>query len=587
MNRNCRIVTKILIRYSLSSVGGASPRVGGKLRNEMKLLGICVFLIGRLIAGDLAVPASQDILNQQRPESWPEWVDVKMDESILKDEALKKVFKESFSNAPSLQLDLSAEGLFGEGGVYPKKADPEKDPAEVSVKVTYWHPEKKGFEITCGLRAQGSGSLSQSSKRNFRLRFSKKFGKGSLKYPLFSEGKAQEFENLLIRNPTHDSWAVRWHGWRKNSRYVNDRWAMETSRSLGHLTPRQEWVHLFINRIYWGVYALSERPDEHFAALHRNSDPENFDVFNAAELREGSEERRKKAERFLAEEFENTPEAFEKLSQYVDLTALMDHLICQIYQGKSDWPRKNYFLVGDRTESPRFYFGPWDSEIGFYESTIEVGPKKQDALNYSPLSSPMFLSDSSGPGFWLKHLRASEEFCLMFADRVHELTGENGVLSPNRAGGLYRSLLDELNPLLLAEALRWGDSRRKVSHRPYGEEWEGLTGKSSWLFTKFFPLRPITLKQHFREEGLWPELDPPGFYFRNGSKGERKFYLRNPNIRGIIVFTQDGSDPREHWTGKPRGNAFREPINPAPGVQIKARILSHKKWSPMMSCQIQ
>jgi len=547
---------------------------------------IFILTFGYCSFAEVLPSSPEEILKQKRPPSWPEWVDVEMDASILIDETMKQGFQECFSKAPSLMLELSDEALFGEGGIYPKEADPEKEPTEALVKATYWHPKKKGFSIVCGIRFQGSGSLTQSSKRNFRLRFAKKFGPGSLKYPLFKNDENEEFENLLIRNPTHDSWAVRWHGWRKNSRYVNDRWSMETNRLLGHLTPRQEWVHLFINRIYWGVYALSERPDEHFAALHRNAAPEDLDVFNAVELREGSEERRKKAERFLTEEFKNTPEAFEKLSQHLDLTALMDHLICQIYQGKSDWPRKNYFLVGNRTESPRFYFGPWDSEIGFYENTIEIGSKDQGALNHAPLSSTKFLSDSSGPGFWFKHLKSSEEFRLMFADRVNMLIGDNGVLSPTKAGGLYRSLLNEISPLLLAEALRWGDSRRKISHRPYGEEWEDLTSGNSWLFTKFFPLRPIALKQHFREEGMWPKLDPPGFYFRTGTKGGRKFYLRNPNSHGIIVYTMDGSDPREQWTGKPRGNAFREPIDLSPGTQIKARILSHQKWSAVMSYQV-
>jgi len=291
-------------------------------------------------------PSLEDILKQERPASWPEWVDVEMDALILTDETLKQKFKDCFSQAPSLMLDLSDEALFGEGGIYPKEADPQKEPTEALVKATYWHPQKKGFSITCGIRLQGSGSLTQSPKRNFRIRFAKKFGQGSLRYPLFGNDEAEEFENLLIRNPTHDSWTVQWHGWRTNPRYVNDRWALETARSLGHLAPRQEWVHLFINRIYWGLYALSERPDEHFAALHRAGKSEGFDVFNAAELREGSEKRRKEAEDFLTKEFENTPEAFEKLNQYLDLSALMDHLICQIYQGKSDWPYKNYSLIG-------------------------------------------------------------------------------------------------------------------------------------------------------------------------------------------------------------------------------------------------
>jgi len=474
-----------------------------------------------LCANTPALPEPQEILQQQRPESWPDWMDVEMDSSILADETLQNRFTTSLAKAPSLMLEVSEDALFGDGGLYVQSHVEKRN--EFPVKATYFHPEKEGFSMRCGIRVQGSGSVTQSPKRNFRLRFSKKYGEGSLSYALFSE-RVESFENLLIRNPTHDSWTVKWSQWRKNPRYVNDRWALETARLLGNLSPRQQWVHVYLNDLYWGIYALSERPDEHFAASHLRMRTQDLDIFNAAEIRHGSEEQRLKSERFLTQEFTNTPEAFEKLEEFLDLNAFMDHLICQIYQGKSDWPKRNYFLVGQRSSSSRFTFGAWDSEVGFYEKPRGLGQEKQSALYYAPLTSSGFMSDQSGPGFWYQHLRSSEEFRLM--------------LSPK-----------------------------------------------SWLFQRFFSLRPIALKQHFREEGIWPELEPPTFQTRQGHQGGRKFYLKNPNPRGIIVFTQDGSDPREQWTGKPRGKAFREAIEAPSGKIIKARILSRKKWSPLMFYQ--
>ena len=319
---------------------------------------ILLLALGTFVSAGVSPPTPEGILKQERPESWPEWVDVEMDVSILTDETLNQKFKECFSQASSLMLELSDEALFGDNGIYPKEADPKKEPTEAMVKATYWHPKKEGFSISCGIRLQGSGSLTQSPKRNFRIRFAKQFGQGSLRYPLFENDRAEEFENLLIRNPTHDSWTVTWAGLRTNPRYVNDRWALETARSLGHLAPRQQWVHLFINRIYWGIYALSERPDEHFAALHRAGKPGDFDVFNAAELREGSENRRQEAEAFLTQDFENTPAAFEELNRYLDLPALIDHVICQVYQGKSTgqiMPLLNQLGVGGNNPNDTIY----------------------------------------------------------------------------------------------------------------------------------------------------------------------------------------------------------------------------------------
>ena len=534
-----------------------------------------------LLNAQSSLPTPEQVLKQKRPQSWPESVDVEMDQSILVDENLKAAFVRSLSQAPSLLLEVPEEKLFGEGGIYQEAVAGEKLP-EVSAKVTYWDSGQEKFSIRCGIRPQGSGSLSQSPKRNFRLRFSKDYGEGSLTYPLFSE-KVEKFENLLIRNPTHDSWTVRWPEWRQNPRYVNDRWALETARRLGHLSPRQKWVHVYLNRIYWGVYALSERPDEHFAADHRGVEAKDLDFFNGAELREGSEEQRKKVEKFLAQEFKNTPESFERLEEFLDLSSLIDHVICQIYQGKSDWPSKNYFLVGNKQGAPRFSFGAWDSEIGFYEKKQGMGRDAQNALYHAPLSSMMFAADPSGAGLWFRHLRSSEEFRMMFADRFYELIQKEGALSPQKASGRYRSLLDEVTPLLLAEALRWGDSQRKPPYLPHGEEWEELVGPESWLFARFFPLRPIALKQHLREEALWPDLEPPTFYTRLGKKGETKFYLKNINQRGIIVYTTDGTDPRVRWTKNPRkkAKAFREHLLLPSGTRLKARILSHQKWSPL------
>ena len=542
-------------------------------------------LIVILVLGNFALaspPSPEEILQQKRPESWPEWVDVKMDASILTDETLKQEFKECFSQAPSLMLELSEEDLFGENGIYPKEADSKMERTEALVKATYWHPKKEGFSINCGIRLQGSGSLSQSSKRNFRLRFAKKFGQKSLKYSLFGSGEVEEFENLLVRNPTHDSWTGHWSVWRKDARYVNDRWALETSRELGHLSPRQEWIHLYLNGIYWGLYALSERVDEHFVALHRHEKAKEFDVFNGADLRDGKLLSRGQAEQFLRDEFEDTPEAFEKLHTYLDVPAFIDHLLCQVYQGKRDWPMRNYFLIGNRKGEAQLCFGAWDSEIGFYEKAGFRGLEKS-ALYYAPLSSPQFLGDAHGPGFWYRHLRESKEFRLMVADRFHELTSEVGALSSKKAGTRYQTLLDEVSPHLIAEALRWGDSQRAKSYLPYGEEWDQLAGPESWLFQRFFALRPAALKQHLREVGIWPAYEPPTIESRTGQDGLEKFYLKNNNTRGIIVYTTDGSDPREKWTGLPLGQAFREALILPSGTTIRARILSYREWSPLFS----
>ena len=374
---------------------------------------------------------------------------------------------------------------------------------------------------------------------------------------------------------------MKWSGWRVAPRYVNDRWASETARSLGHLAPRQEWTHLFINRIYWGLYALSERPDEHFAALHLKKEGDDLDVFNGHDLRHGTEKLRTQSEQFLQKDFSNTPQAFKELKKIVDLPALIDHLICQIYQGKTDWPRRNYFLVAAHTAEPRLRFGAWDSEIGFHHKGIGLSSAKENSLRHFPLGTPEFMIDKHGPGFWFKHLSKSAEFRLQLADRLHALTSPSGALFGQNAAIRYRHLLEEVTPLLYAESARWGNATRKTPYTPYGEEWDSLTAPDSWLFLTFFPNRPRALKQHFQEQKIWPHIEPAYCSFKKSPDRSEKLWISNPNPQGIVVYTLDGSDPRKPWEGTPQGKAFREPLNPKRGTLVKARILSHQKWSPL------
>jgi len=72
---------------------------------------ILILTLGCSAFAEVLPPSPEDILKQERPASWPEWVDVEMDASILTDESLKKKFAECFSQAPSLMLDLSDEAL--------------------------------------------------------------------------------------------------------------------------------------------------------------------------------------------------------------------------------------------------------------------------------------------------------------------------------------------------------------------------------------------------------------------------------------------------------------------------------------------
>jgi hypothetical protein len=175
---------------------------------------------------------------------------------------------------------------------------------------------------------------------------------------------------------------------------------------------------------------------------------------------------------------------------------------------------------------------------------------------------------------------------MRFADRLNHHVSLGGLLSPTQASLRYRRLLNEVEPILGLESARWGDAiERETPFQINDPRWEKLTAPKSWLFANFFPSRSTDLFEDFKKNGLFPDLLPPQLGrspSRMIQKDEKIVHLINPNDTGIIIFTTNGNDPREAWTGKILGQAYREPIPLEKGQKVMARTYSERKWSALL-----
>ena len=269
----------------------------------------------------------EDILKQIRPEGFPSTVDFEMDLRIPLDENLSKRMMSSFLEVPSVSVVMDHNDLFGPRGIYTNPLESGEEWERLASVELITPLRKKGFQINCGTRIQGSGSRNTSSKKNFRLKFSAKFGPKKLKAKLFTESDVSEFDSLVLRNPTHDSWLAVTPDWRNNARYVNDRWASETQRKMGYPSPHQRWIHLYLNGLYWGIYALSERPDESFMASYFGGDKSDYDVLNSNLLRNGSRDSFDQARDLIRIQGCETREDYLELQKFIDLDAFIDYFL--------------------------------------------------------------------------------------------------------------------------------------------------------------------------------------------------------------------------------------------------------------------
>ncbi len=364
-----------------------------------------------------------------------------------------------------------------------------------------------GETFGCGVRVHGATGATQSWKKSYRLKFRKAFGQGKFQGKVFESGKVVEFDEFLLRNPAHDSWTIEQETWRENARYVNEQWCRETMALLGHVVPRQRWVRLTLNGEFEGIYLLSEMPDQHFASATFGGTDGGYVVVRSGEVKSGAGVGYERFLRLLKSPRLKGEAGMKMVERYLEVGRFIDYFLVQMYAVNADWPRKNYAVIGGAGKEVGFRFMVWDSETCFWERWENVrNEKKLNALEWNRFADSEWRGDSRGPGFVFRELMKLEVFRERFRKRALEVLGEEGVLSPEKAAGRYRVLLDEVEPLLVEEGKKWGKVLAKDGGEGYGvetERWRALMGEGSWLFREFFPKRSEDLLEDLRVGGYF------------------------------------------------------------------------------------
>jgi len=177
---------------------------------------------------------------------------------------------------------------------------------------------------------------------------------------------------------------------------------------MGHLSPDRRWVHLYLNGLYWGIYTLTERPDEGFMASHLGEEKSEYDVLNANRLRNGSRDRFNHLRDLVKKSDVGGRKLYEEIERYLDIDGFIDYLLYNVYACNIDWPSRNFWANGSRSESPQFRFFNWDAETCFFQTWDHPrNPGNSDSLNYELLQTPRFREDPHGAGFFYRHLSPS------------------------------------------------------------------------------------------------------------------------------------------------------------------------------------
>lgn len=541
-------------------------------------------------------------LEQGLPSNAGDGVDFGLDSDILNSFTNQELL-DSLTSIPTISLTIENSDFLGSNGIWSNPTL--RGPAsERAVSAELIHPDgTDGFQIDAGLRIQGDASRVLADKKSFRLAFRSEYGTADLFYPLFGDG-VDRFDTIVLRSVFNDGYG--WTGDDFNLReqnYVRDLWFRESQAAMGHPASRGNWVHLYVNGQYWGLYHPSERPDKNFAEQTIGGDKDDWDAINHDGVVDDASENDPN-NNVSANTIYNTARslvnavvnasgtanqyaAYQQLQgnlsdgtndpnqeAYLHVQNYIDYIILNIFGGNDDWPTNNWYanrLRGPESEGFRFF--SWDSEISLGLST-----RTNVFENFTGVNA--------GAAEFYGILRGYEEFVVQFGDSIHKHLFNDGVLAGDNPANLYSSLADDIRDAIIGESARWGDQH--FSNNPLTQaEWESSLND---MLTNYFVQRPAIALGHFIAAGLYPDVEAPEYEI-NGQPQHGGAIVAGATLtidqpggpQGTIYYTTDGSDPRLVGGAINTSSAIQYtsgiPLNDT--TALKARILFNGEWSAL------
>jgi len=514
-----------------------------------------------------------------------------------------QTIRDDLKSLPTLSIVMDVDDMFGSSGIY---ANPTQHGAawERATSVELINPDgSEGFQVDCGIRIQGGYFRRPGAceKHSFRLLFKGQYGPTKLNFPWFGEDAVDSFDTITLRAGANDGYA--WSSARYTEQYTRDEFGRSLQRATGQVGSHGTFVHLYINGVYWGLYNPVERPDHSFSASYFGGDKDNWDAINSGSPTNGDNNA-------WNQMISQTQAASSSLSYYMrlqgnnpdgtpnpaypnllDVTNYVDYLIVNIWGGNWDWPWKNWWAARDRTaESTGFKFYNWD-----YENTIG------NNLGRSPLDKNTLNNNFSSAGVPHTNLKNNAEYRMLFADRIHRLFFNDGVLTPESLIPRYTELAAQVERAMVAESARWGDMHHSTPLTL--EDWydrdanynDGRAGRD-WVLEYYLPQRTAIVLGQFKSAGLYPNVSAPTFRVKRGSSvwnqhggllqpGDR---LTFPTSAGTIYYTTDGTDPRQIGGGiSPLARQYSPGalITLADSAVVKSRVYSGGQWSALSEAQ--
>ncbi len=496
---------------------------------------------------------------------------------------------------PALSIALSPSDFLGATGIY-QNPQSVGDAWEKACSFEFLETNGSSTHTNCGIRVHGNSSRRpyRMQKHSFRLAFRTAYGDGSLDYKLFEDTTVKTFDKLVLHAFFTDGWGLAsWDVARyrpQTALSFRDPFTKRCFADMGYERISGRYVHLFINGLYWGVYELGERFDEHYCADHFGGLVTDYDIIAPGEtvyVRNGTTTAWDALFSYVnnAANDLSTQAAYDNVAAQVDLRNFVDYYLLHCHGDSEDWPHHNGFAYRKTSGTDtRFKFVAWDQEITF-DPLVLV-----DRL--SPAAANTGTDKTAGRLF--QKLRVNAEFRMLFADRAHKHMHNGGALSLAVEQARWQSFADTLDKAIVAESARWGDTADTTRY-DYPLVPDGTTFKRE---TDWLPQVNTVKNSHFpglhntanayatitelraQSPKFYPVTEPPDFG-QFGGNVTANYVLSISAAAGQIYYTTNGTDPRTAYTNAAAGTLYSGPVTLTATGVVKARALNAGEWSAL------
>ena len=509
----------------------------------------------------------EEIIRQpQAPPGLPtEWrdgisypADYEMDPDIVDDPAYRDQIIDSLKSLRTMSIVMDPEKLFGLEGMH-NNTDRHGRESEHPISLEILNPDGSlAHQVDAGIRIHGACSRHYrvAMKQSFRLTFRGEYGATRLEYPLFPDSPADAFDNVILNAGKI----------RDDAQLVGNSFGRNTNLAMGNLDAHSTYVHLYLNGLYWGVFNPMERTDGQFGETYLGGSDSDYDSIHTFEAVDGSFTRFNQLISANTIARLDTKEEYEDYLKQVDVDSLIDLLLINQYMAHND---HEFRALGKKEGDADFRFMIWDVD----EMANTNAQAREDIDTY--FSSGVYRAITRHP-----------EMRLRYADRIQKHLFNGGALTPEAVQARWEGLAQEVRASVIAESARWGDMRwnDSVPRTVYTLEDFDKFGQN--LAERYIPVRTDNLFNELKNNWrVYPDTEAPQWNHVGGPiSADFQLTMANPNAKGVILYTLDGTDPRQYGGDVATSAIIHDgsPISITADTVVNARALVDGQWSALM-----